>query len=201
MAIKLEVIRSGVLPEKINQELKVFFTSVDSAIEQIAYATRDHMRQVIQAKTYRAGSTGNLMRSINAYSIEVGGWGIGDIQELDYSAPYWYLMNYGGMSTIAARGETIYGNFGGFKPDSAMKGSNPGAGPEKFIKGAGPVYRMTPRFPIMPKNYIEDTSNWLSTVFEVHFSTAMNRFKISSGLTPNYSFSGGASSVGTSQDL
>lgn len=178
MGLSLEIIRSGVLPERIIQEVKTYFTSVNNAIEQLAYATRDHMREVIRIKTYRTGSTGNLANRINAYPT-LDGWGIGDKTELDYFAPYWYLMNYGGMSTVAARGQTLYGNFDGTSPDSKLAGSNPGAGPQHFSKGGFPLYPMKPKFPVMPKNYIEDTANWLSTVFQISFSGKLNKYTIS----------------------
>ena len=174
----LTVTRSGVKPEQMVQIVKTYFTNIDNAMEQLALETRDHMRQVIKQKTYRRGSTGNLAKRINAYKI-TNGWGIGDKQELDYFAPYWYLMNYGGMTTISARGKAVYGNFEGQPPDGKLSGSNPGGGSAGFTKGSLPVYPMTPKFPVMPKNYIEDTANWLSTVFQISFSGKLNKYTIS----------------------
>ena len=176
--ITLSVTRSGVLPQQMTQIVKNYFTNVDNAMEQLALQTRDHMREVIKQKTYRRGATGNLAKRINVYKI-ADGWGIGDKKELDYFAPYWYLMNYGGMTIISARGKTIYGNFEGQSPDGKLAGSNPGAGTARFTKGAMPLYPMLPKFPVMPKNYIEDTANWLSTVFQISFSGKLNKYTIS----------------------
>jgi hypothetical protein len=168
--------RVGTTPPQFQKNIEFLFISVRDGLETIAMETRNHMRQIIKDKTWRTGSTGNLINHINAYPIP-DGWGVGSIDELNHFAPYWYLMNYGGMSVAAARGITLYGNFDGQRPESRFTGSNPGAGPARFYE-TNPKWPMKPQMPVTGKNYIEMTANWSSTIFRVHFSGRLNRTTI-----------------------
>src|SRR3989304_113342 len=125
--------------------------------EMLAY-----IQQFITSKTHRDGSTGNLVRSIKLYpqagagTAEVG-WGIGLMSEMDTLAPYWYLINFGGYTTIAKEGRGVAGFFGSNNaPDSTLAGS--GVGTERFNQSsADGRFYMKPHSLIIPMNYIESS--------------------------------------------
>ena len=164
MPIRIDVTIKGLFPKDFEKTINTLIVNVDKSIEQLANETVDHMRGVIKTKTYRSGSTGNLAKAIQSYKID-GGYGVGDVAYMNQPnvAPYWALMNYGGNIAPGyfGSGKFIYGNFEGDAPDSEKSGSNPGGGNQRFTKGAFPLYRISPKFPVMPKNYIEDTVSWL----------------------------------------
>lgn len=173
--ITVEVTRQGLDPNKIKQILELQLVDTRNALGFLANSTRDHFHQVIKAKTYRQPSTGTLAKAINVYELnDLGpnriGFGVGDKDELNYTAPYWYIINYGGYIPAALSGRILWGNFNGQPPDSRYSGSNPGAGTETFYKNQLPLYPMRPVNPIGAKNYIEDTANWASTVFSIQFA-------------------------------
>lgn len=58
-------------------------------LEEIARETARVIKQKIQERIERAGSTGNLANSMFAFPLE-DGWGVGDINYLNKQAPYWY---------------------------------------------------------------------------------------------------------------
>lgn len=166
--MKVEIQRIGMTPEKFDQEIKMKFITIKNGLEALGKATRDQMRFYLTDSITRDGSTGNLGKSINYYVEDFGevfSVGVGSIPELNRQAPYWYIINYGGYTTISARGLTIYGSFNGNQPDSALKGT--GVGTQRFREDG--KFPMTPEFPIAAKNYIEKTTNWVSTVWKVHF--------------------------------
>jgi len=184
----LQVKRYGMLPEQLAQKVEMQFISVKDGLQVLAIQVRDTMRQNVINSIIRDGSTGNLVRAIEYYIEDnVGGGrtvGIGSIPELNYMAPYWYLVNYGGLSSIAARGESLYGYFGTMiahgRPNASMRGVNVSGAKiatEKFTPMGQGGYRMTPTAPIAPKNYIEKTSNWLMGVIRIHYNGWLHRTK------------------------
>lgn len=179
--MKIEITRLGVLPEKFQQNIEFQFISVRDGLKVIADETQKHMQNVIKQKTYRDGSTGNLSNSIQVEPIDgttVFGYGVGNVSYMGRVAPYWYLMNYGGFSTIAARGLSLYGYYGaGDKPDASLRGTRTSPGGQAFTVQPG-GFRMTPTAPVAPKNYIEDTANWASTAFRVHFSGVTGKISL-----------------------
>lgn len=172
--MKITVQRFGD-PLKIERDILTQFIALKDATKTLGEATRDHMRHVIKTTKHRpAGSRGNLEKSIDFYVEDLPNnytVGVGLRSHMDQVAPYWYIVNFGGFTTVSARGETIWGNFEGYAPRITSAGT--GVGTESFFKtgfGGGESFPMTPKNPIWAMNYIEKTSSWLSTVHRVHYS-------------------------------
>ena len=160
MPVNVQITQTGISPIKFTKILEETIEKVDQSLSSLADGAVSHMRGVIKTKTYRSGSTGELAKSIEVSKIE-GGYGIGDISYMDTNVPYWAIINYGGWVPLATNGRLLYGSFEGQAPDFNLAGSNPGAGSQGFNKGMYPLHRMRPKFPISPKNYIEDTVSWI----------------------------------------
>lgn len=180
--MQISITQTGTPPLTFQKNIRFQFVSVQEGMVVLAEQTRDHMRDIIRHRergvSLRPPGSGNLEKAINVYveeSPDVFTVGIGSIPELNNRAPYWYLINYGGMSTIAARGMTLYGNFNGSPPDSSLAGT--GVGNQTFNQSL-PAYPMTPKSPIAGKHYIELTANWLATVWRVYFSGKTGNFKV-----------------------
>lgn len=136
------------------------------AVFELGEQTLDFIHEFITQHSKRAEKSGNLVKSIKLYSIhgmaEVS-WGIGKMSEMTSSAPYWYLINFGGMSWAGLTGKPVPGLFDGdSRPDRNMSGS--GVGTERFhyqsyynnTHGKDEKSFMTVKSPINPMNYIEN---------------------------------------------
>jgi len=150
----------------IDETLKAYWEEIQLDFFELAEQTLQYMREYISSNTHR-GSTGNLARSITLYKDpNTTGqirWAIGDIEELQTKAPYYYVLNFGkyiGSSEEfipgkrkGAAGTFVPGFFGeGNGADSSQKGS----GSEFFTKAKGVGMGIHPG-PIRPINYIEAT--------------------------------------------
>jgi len=172
--IGLEITRYGTPPLAFQKKIQVMFRTAEQASIDLGNKSRDHMRTVITTNIKRkAGSTGNLAKSIDTV-VEAGGKvvGVGYIPEMDQIAPYWYLVNYGGMNAAARQGRTLMGNFEGSTPSSKNDGT------QSFFQTA-PFYPMTPKKPVVAMNYISKTASWVSTIWRIHYSGRLNKVSIS----------------------
>lgn len=119
-----------------------------------------YMQEYISSRIRREGKTGNLANSIKLYhfpSKELGvtEWGIGFIPEMSAQAPYWALINFGGLTPIAREGRGVSGYFGlGDAPDPTKRGT--GVGTQRFTQARNKFF-MRPTSPIKPMNYIESS--------------------------------------------
>lgn len=180
MARQLLNIRvEGMKPKEFQRYVERQFINIENGMIKLGVDTRDRMREALKNKITREGSTGNLANSIHSYverypqGILVG---VGSIDYMTKVAPYWYIINYGGYTTISARGMSLWGWYGaGNKPDASLRGT--GVGRERFTSVTGgnlvnlpTIYRMTPTAPIAPKYYIERTKAWLLSQARIHFS-------------------------------
>ena len=185
MVLKLTVTRVGTLPLTFETIVQNKFITAKNASVAIGAKTRDMMRHKITESLVRDGSTGNLANSINFFVEPDGTVGVGSIEELNFRAPYWYLMNFGGFAAIAARRITLFGSFSGVTtgnpiPSGKFAGTTPVGGgivKDRFFPGIF-NYPMAPKFPVAPKNYIEKTVSWLATVWRIHYSGYLNRITI-----------------------
>ena len=117
-----------------------------------------YLQTYINANSHREGKTGNLANAMKLDLIAgegMVGWGIGKIEDLNKNVPYWYLINFGGLTTIAREGRGVGGYFGtGDAPDSKYRGT--GVGSQRFTQ-ARDYFIMKPKSPIKGMNYIEST--------------------------------------------
>lgn len=118
-------------------------------LEAAARATAQVMKFNIQTSIERDGSTGNLAKNIEAEKI-LNGWGVGNIQQLNERAPYWYWINYG----IAQSGRRVPPPTSGhFVPKDKGR-----------LNQSEPFYKIVPEKPITPHNYIERTVQQIRTI-------------------------------------
>ena len=137
-----------------------------------------YLQTYINTRSHRDGKTGNLANAMTLtkdLSPTTVGWGIGKIVDLNRNAPYWRMINYGGLTWVAKTGRGVPGYFGtGDAPDSAQRGSGVGTQRFHYDKG-GSSFMMFPKNPIYPQNYIETT--WLQMNRE--FQKLLNKLKTS----------------------
>ena len=171
--MRIKITEVGTPPLVVVRDIQFRFIKLKQGIQVLGETARDKMRNIISTEKHRKKeSQGNLESAINTYP-SADGWsvGVGDLEELNYLAPYWYLCNYGGMSAIAARGGTIYGQFEGSPPQGRYAGT--GVGRQYFYQNSftaeGEMFHMKPKNPVWAMNYIEKTTSWLVTIWKVHF--------------------------------
>lgn len=145
---------------------------------------RRYMQTYINTHRHRTGGTGNLAETINFdFKLTLGSifWGIGDVEELNKYASYWYVVNYGtyyGSNERFIPGKKkggapkfVPGRFGagaGNPPNSAMKGK----GTESFTYNPNGGSGMFPG-PIRPINYIQASQS----KFKRNLTSLLNRLK------------------------
>lgn len=172
--IRFRVVRQGPSPLEVESQVKFMFTEIKQGLKFLGEQTRDHMRSTIKANTKRGG-TGRLANAIDVEVLETPesvNVGVGRTTDLP---PYWLLINFGGMSTIAARGETIYGHFGtGNAPRRDLAGT--GRGTEPWTTGVEPLFPMKPKNPVPAFNYIEKAGNFAIQTTSIHLNGRMRKF-------------------------
>jgi len=166
---RITVTRQGPSPEEIEKQILTQFIKIQETLNYMAVQTVLVMRQAITDKKRRKGSENVLEKSIDVEIVEATRssitLGIGNISKLP---PYWYLINYGGYTTIAARGMILWGWYGsGNKPDPSLRGT--GVGTEKFTAIDSPnSFRMKPKNPVPAFHYIEKGRDYLNDIIRVH---------------------------------
>jgi len=175
---------TGTKPEQMIEIVEGVIENCKKGISEVAQDSRNTMVGYVQAgymgRGKRDGSKGDLENSIQAEQIDNDSWGVGNIKNLNHDAPYWGLLNAGGMVAIKAR--RVPGYFGDGRPPMAGYAGT-GVGKEQFTytpRGqkdyAGPgvfggkQFLMVVQNPIGAVNYIEKTKDWLSTVMKVQFA-------------------------------
>ena len=118
------------------------------------------MRDTIDQDKVRpqADEPTTLEDTIQAEYFDDGGWGVGDMDQLDENAPYWLAVNYGSDHMV-----------GKIVPQGAFAPGNPEPDPNNFRegrwkKGQG-KHLFVVKNPIPAMNYIEKTINWLQEKF------------------------------------
>ena len=159
------------------QKLLVNLQQKEEKIRQtlltMANSTRDTMISTIRSFKTRTGSNGRLEQAINVYtevmSKDYMVIGVGQIAELNRIAPYWALVNWGGM--VSPRARLVPGAFqpGDQEPDPALAGTRVGREYFEYMPEAGgrndSRFLMQVRNPIAPMHYIEKTVGWLKAVW------------------------------------
>lgn len=141
---------SGFNAKDVRIESEIIKLLASEEIEKIAKLTEQVIRFNIQTSIERSGSTGNLALAFVAEPIPgVIGWGVGNIEFLNRTVPYWYWINYG----VAQTGRRIPP---GTDFDPAIKGHFDAPSQGRFQKGQ-PLFPMIPTKPIAAHNYIART--------------------------------------------
>lgn len=153
---KMKITPRFSVQEIVNDGIQRNWFEFQAEVFELGQRLTQYMQNYINSHRKRPG-TGNLAKNIKFYGkispakIE---WGIGKLSVLNRSAKYWYVLNYGTMTT----GQRFIppattGNFEGSPPDSSLRGK----GNQKFFHDAGIMYYMKPVTPIRPINYIQST--------------------------------------------
>lgn len=134
----------------------IILNLADRQIEAIARRTEEVIKQKIDERIKRDGSTGKLANSFTTVQI-TDGWGVGDIAFLNKQAPYWFWQNYGVAQSGRKVPPSSKGAFksGNPRPVSGGRGSRWGSDGNFFIK---------PKKPIEAKNYIQATLNEINQI-------------------------------------
>lgn len=168
MPIQIRIKQVGISFDQAIGNLNNISAAILTELPETVKQGTKYMRSVIRTQKHRAGSSGNLEKSIKSHATigsESVAIGIGLISLLDSKAPYWYLINYGGMVSPEAR--RVPGVFNNADPPSAGLGGT-GVGTEEFTykpqserSGSDTFFLMNVGSPIAPMNYIQKTAQWL----------------------------------------
>ena len=130
-----------------------------------------YMRSYILANSKRQGRTGNLARSINIDKETTAGtirWGIGNLNILRQSAPYFYVVNYGKKITGeefipgGKKYRPVLFTDGLADPDKRGFGTNRVTGLKRITETNEPIPNS-----IRPMNYIEYTRAQLDNEIKI----------------------------------
>jgi len=185
MAWMMRVIKKGAFPEDVILNLQAKFKKTSEGVVDVANAARDHMRKTIKDNKRRGAGSGRLERAIQTHVETATGTvtivGVGLIELLDIYAPYWYLLNYGGMVSPQAR--AVPGYFGNNRPP--LPGLRGWLGHESFTytpleasADRGGTFFMNVETPITPVHYIEKAIAWARTITKVHWYNWTQETKI-----------------------
>ncbi len=138
---------------------KFLLFQIDKVAKELASYTSATVREVINSKIRRPGSTGKLAHTTN-WDVEKlpDGYGVGNIDKLNQTAPYWFWLNYGVAQTgrkyppSYAENNRIVGHFepGTKRPTASAYQQG------RFTRGK-PHYRLYPKRPMPAYNYITET--------------------------------------------
>lgn len=112
----------------------------DADTKRLAEVTQEAIRRHINNSIRRAGSTGALAQGFAIGQI-LGGWGVGDIADLNQFVPYWRHVNYGS--------EAIGANWQHWLPKGRFIN-------DRWVRDETGFWLM-PSQPLPPMNYIEKT--------------------------------------------
>ncbi len=180
--MKITIRKVGTSPNEFIQEIAFKFITVQEGLKVLGEDTRNQMITHIQSNKKRAGSEGNLEKHILVHT-EVqtkkrSVVGVGLISLLNAYAPYWNILNYGGLSGVAQQGKLVPGYFGSFNaPNPALKGTGVGREHWEYTPGNA-MFFMKPESPIAAVNYIEKTIAYITTVWKVQFYNWTKQTKV-----------------------
>lgn len=174
---------TGTLPKNMLQMMRNVYLRCKKGMEDTAYDARHYMVSIIEHAKKRDGSTGRLENAILVEKIDSYSYGVGNIPFMSQPdvAPYWGLLNAGGMVPPKAR--KVGGYFGENRPPLSQYAGT-GGGTEhwtymprdqKSYSGGGLFggrkFLMIVENPIAPMNYIEQTTNWLRNIMSLRISS------------------------------
>lgn len=143
--------------------------NIQGLMFSLANKTRAMMVDIITSRKKRMGSANRLEDAIQVENDPNNKTvGIGNLQLLETQAPYWYLINYGGM--VAPKAQVVGGWFqydSWTVPVPAQAGT--GAGRGKFIQQRN-THLMIVRNPIAGINYIQKANAFLIRALKTELS-------------------------------
>lgn len=146
--------------ESIIKDINMKMKEVESRLATLAEATSIKMRFIIRSQAKHQPTTGNLESHIKTEKIPEG-FGVGNIAELDNTAPYWYIVNFGGsVKNFGGDYHFTRGYFvnGGFVYDTTS--------PIRWKLPSG----LTTSAVLPAMNYIQSTVAWLNIIWNQYFA-------------------------------
>lgn len=135
----------------VAHQLSLIKEMADQDLEKIAIETQKRLQFNILASIQRPGSTGKLADSMHVERIP-NGWGIGNIEYLNKTVPYWRWINFGraksGRTTPPA-------SLGYFSPGTSYP-DNSAFRTGRWSNSVG-EFLITPVRPIQAHNFIART--------------------------------------------
>lgn len=133
----------------VAKQIAYIYNLSERDTKRLAEVTKEVIQQTIQ--TTADNPTGNLASGFLVDKIP-GGYGVGDIEQLNNHLPYWRHVNYGS--------EGIGADWEHFLPKGRWVNG-------RWLKGAeGGFSGIKPKTPIQPLNYIEKTLAQLNTIIK-----------------------------------
>ena len=158
--LRINVSTHGKSLRQVATGLDKYWFELQAELAIVGEQTHAFMINFIQANKKRPPGPKNTLEdaiSYNFYSLGyTAGFSIGEVMELNAKAPYWYTINYGGSMFVGKP------TFGYFFPGEARP--SPGASREgrwQESAGHGGRFKMVPKKPIMPMNFIQNTNHIL----------------------------------------
>jgi hypothetical protein len=161
--------------DSLIKDIQVTDEKLKKQLDEIGPETAQKMIETIQNNKVRpqADEPNELESHINCEMFE-GGWGVGDIQELNDEVGYWAAINWGSAHMVGRRVPNGYFSPGlpNPTPDAFRQGRwKPGetetgamAGGNTGFPGTGKGHwSFIVTNPIPPMNYIEQTADWLDS--------------------------------------
>lgn len=142
----------------VAHQLSLIKEMADQDLEKIAIETQKRLQFNILASIQRPGSTGKLADSMHVERIP-NGWGIGNIEYLNKTVPYWRWINFG----RAKSGRTIPPSTGGFFTPGTPQPSQGAFRQGRFTKQSGTFF-INPTRPIQAHNFISRTLQQQNTI-------------------------------------
>lgn len=167
MAFKLRLIKGtrGNTPEDLLRRIENFSKKNKVKVDNLADDACQYMRNYITTHSRREGHTGNLEANITVVRPAKGSRAavyVGDVDRLNRTAKYWYVLNYG--ATITGKKfipPPTAGYFGeGQAPDAGLSFGQRTEAFNYVPSAGGKSYYMEPK-DFTPINYIEATNSWL----------------------------------------
>jgi len=170
--IKSKITAKGTTPEMMIRKVLVMGKQISILMDQFGDKTVKKFYDVIEKGRRRGPSrSGNRMtKSIKKYTGGLTGttfWvGIGKVAEMDSLAPYWRVVNYGGIIPSPSVG--YFGDH--HPPDPSLTGQ----GYEPWTEAENEFFfsrwLMIPKSQIRPMNFVEATQFWVSRNWKRYWS-------------------------------
>ena len=158
--INISIKTSGKSLKQLSIDANKFWFELQSGLMDIGEQTHAFMINFIKSHKKRPAGPKNVLEDAISYDFYTAGYkcgfAIGDTNKLNFEAPYWYAINYGSSALV---GKIFYGYFfpGESRPDPSAFRQGRFIESKEFGKG----FKMIPKKPIPPMNYIQESNHYL----------------------------------------
>ena len=171
--LKVSIRTHGKPLRQVAKDIEKHWFGLQNELLIIGKETHSFMINFIQANKKRPPGAKNVLEdsiSYNEYTLGyTAGFAIGDVGELTTRAPYWHAINYGSNSLV---GKKTFGFFypGEIRPHPSY--NRQGRWYEEEELSESLAFPMTPKKPIPPMNFLENTNHFLGSRLSRMFAKA-----------------------------